>query len=108
MSRFVIVGRKRWEGTLDGKVIRSAKLYAQVQLDSSRNDAQQSAAGIAVEEIRLDDVELLKRLEHLPLPFECEIDTVRVSNGKTARDRVTDVRPVGIVKSPAALPVKAA
>lgn len=103
MSRFKLVGRKRWKGTVDGKAIDSAKLFVEVQLDDSRNTADAAAAGFCVEEIRLEDSEQLRRLEHLPLPCMIEIETVRVSNGKSSRERVIDVRPVELAK-----PVKAA
>lgn len=101
-QRYVMVARKRWQGELDGKRINSAKIWVQVEMDSSRNGESQSAAGVASEEIRLEDVELLRAIEHLPLPLEVELDTVRVSNGKTSRERVVGLRPVA--RAPAADP----
>ena len=105
MARFKVVGIKRFAGTLDGKTIDSGKLFVEVKLDDSRNSAQQFAKGFATEELRLPTGELVKRIEHLPLPFYADVDTERVSNGRESKEVVLDVRPVEVVK---AAPVKAA
>lgn len=98
-SRFLVVGRKRWAGTMqDGKAVDSAKLFVQVNLDDSRNDDKANAAGYCTEEIRLDGGHMLKPVEHLPLPFMVELELVRVSNGKTSRERVIGLKPVEAAK----------
>lgn len=94
MTRVLVTALKRWSGTLDGKAIDSAKAFIQVKLDSSRNDSNAFASGICTEEVKLPSGEFVKRLEHIPLPFEAEMQTERVSNGKVARDMVTDIRPI--------------
>lgn len=106
MARFKVVGFKRFQGSMDGKPIDSGKLYIEIKLDDSRNSAQQFARGVFTEELRLPSSELVKRIEHLPLPFLAEIDTERVGNGRESREVVLDVRPVDVVK-PVAQQVKA-
>jgi hypothetical protein len=92
-----VIGLKRWKGTVDGKAIDSGKLFVEVRLDDSRNTADALAKGYASEELKVAP-EVVHRLEHLPLPFEAEVSTERVSNGRQSREHVTDVRPVELVK----------
>jgi hypothetical protein len=96
-----VIGVKRFEGTVDGKSIKSGKLYVEVKLDDSRNSATQFAKGMASEELRVDQ-EVIKRIEHLSTPFMAEVDTERVSNGREAKEVVIDVRPIDLVKKVAA------
>lgn len=98
MSTFKVVGLKRFEGSMDGKNIDSGKLFVELALDDTRNGKDMFSKGITVEEIRLQDSEIIKRLEHIPLPFEAHIITKRVSNGTKSREVVLDVRPVEAVK----------
>lgn len=102
MARFKIVGIKRFTGRVDGNNIDSGKLFVECKLDDSRNGTDQLAKGVFTEELRLPSAELVKRIEHLPLPFLADIDTERVGNGKQSREVVLDVRPVQVA------PVKAA
>lgn len=95
MARFKVVGFKRFMGTVDGKAIDSARLFVEVKLDNSRNSKDQRADGFCTEEIKLSS-DLLKKLEHLPLPFHVELETERVSNGKLSRELVIDARPVAV------------
>jgi hypothetical protein len=37
-------------------------------------------------------------MQHLPLPFMCDLEVDRVSNGKETKEVVTDCRPVEVVK----------
>ncbi len=101
-----VIGLKRFEGVVDGKSIVSGKLFCEVKLDDSRNGEKQSAKGFAAEELRVS-ADIVKRLEHLPLPFMADAETERVSNGKEAREVVIDVRPLDVVR-PAAQPKAAA
>ena len=93
---FKVVGVKRWKGKVDGNAIDSAKLFVEVHLDSSRNgddaETSQFAAGLCTEEIKLTGRAMLLPIEGEKLPFYVELDTQRVSNGKTSRDVVTGVR----------------
>lgn len=94
MARFLIVGVKRFYGRVDGNNIDSGKLYVECKLDDSRNSSDQFSKGVFTEELRLPSSELVKRIEHLPLPFYADIDTERVGNGKLSKEIVLDVRPV--------------
>jgi hypothetical protein len=94
MSRFKVVGLKRFTGRVDGNDIDSGKLFVECKLDDSRNGKDQHAAGIFTEELRLPSAELVRRIEHLTLPYFADIQTERVGNGKMSREVVLDIRPI--------------
>jgi hypothetical protein len=98
--RVTVIGLKRFVGVVDGKSISSGKIFCQVKLDESRNTDTQASRGFAAEELRVDP-EIIKRIEHNPLPFVADLDTERVSNGKESREVVLDVRPVKLAPVPA-------
>lgn len=98
MARFKVVGVKRFEGVVDGKALKSGKLYVEVRLDDSRNSADQHSKGYFTEELKKVDPELIKRIEHIPLPAIFELDTERVGNGRESHEVVLDIRPVDLVK----------
>lgn len=98
MARFKVVGMKRFEGNVDGKDLRSGKLYIEIRLDDSRNTEKQHSKGFFTEELAKVDPELIKRVEHIPLPAYFDIDTERVGNGRESRELVLDIRPLEVVK----------
>lgn len=108
MSRFKVVGLKRFTGRVDGNDIDSGKLFVECNLDDSRNGKDQHAAGMFTEELRLPNSELVRRVEHIPLPFFADILTQRVGNGKVSREVVLDIRPIQSAPQQPAQPLKAA
>lgn len=102
MFRCKVVGLKRFQGVMDGKSIDSGKIFIEVRLDDSRNGEKQFSKGLAFEEIRLPSSELVRRIEHTPLPAYFDVETERVSNGRESRELVIDLRPVDVVKPAAA------
>lgn len=96
-----VTGFKYFTGEVDGKKINSAKLYTECKLDVSRNDSEkQWAGGVFTEEWPVP-VEAVKRVMHLPLPFVAELEVERVGNGKEAREKVTDIKPMEVVRAAA-------
>jgi hypothetical protein len=89
-----VTGAKFFEGNIDGKSINSGKLYTECKLDDSRGNAK----GFFTEEWKVTS-ELVKRILHLPFPFECELVTERVGNGRESREVVIDLRPVDMKPS---------
>lgn len=90
-----VVGLKAFKGTVQGEAIDSGKLFARVKFDQRYNEKGKNfAAGTFVEEWKLPSSEHVFRMQHLPLPFMCDLDVERVSNGKETREVVTDCRPV--------------
>lgn len=94
MAILKVVGMKRFQGVLDdGKSIDSGKLFVEVKFDSSRNGEREFSAGSFVEELRLDGSSMVREIENLPLPALFDVQTERVGNGKTVRERVLSIRP---------------
>lgn len=104
MARYKVVGFKRFEGNVDGKDLKSGKVYIEVRLDDSRNAEKQFAKGFFTEELAKVDVEIIKRVEHIQLPALFDIETERVGNGRESRELVLDIRPVDQVRAAAPLP----
>jgi hypothetical protein len=93
--KVTLTGMKFFEGTIDGKTINSGKLYTLCKLDDSRGNAKGSFS----EEWKVTS-ELVKRLIHLPLPFDAVLETERMGNGRESREVVVDLRPVELTKAP--------
>lgn len=95
--KVTVTGLKYFTGEVNGSKINSGKLYTECRLDDRNNEGdRQFAKGIFTEEWRVP-VEAVKRLVHLPVPFEAELDVERVGNGKEAREVIVDVRPLNVV-----------
>lgn len=92
--KVTLTGMKFFEGTIDGKTINSGKLYTLCKLDDSRGNAKGSFS----EEWKVTS-ELVKRLIHLPLPFDAVLETERMGNGRESREVVVDLRPVELTKA---------
>jgi hypothetical protein len=92
--KVTLIGAKFFEGTIDGKVINSGKLYTNCNLDDSRGNAK----GCFSEEWKVTS-DLVKRVLHLPMPFEAILETQRVGNGRESREVVVDLRPVELTKA---------
>lgn len=94
MAILRVVGVKRFQGVMDdGKAIDSGKLFVECKFDTSRNGEREFASGCFVEELRLDSSAMVREIENLPLPALFEVQTERVGNGKTVRERVLSIRP---------------
>lgn len=94
MAILRVVGVKRFQGVMDdGKQIDSGKLFVECKFDTSRNGEREFASGCFVEELRLDSSAMVREIENLPLPALFEVQTERVGNGKTVRERVLSIRP---------------
>jgi hypothetical protein len=100
-----VIGMKAFKGTIDGKAINSGCFYASVRLDErhNRDDSEglNHKTGHAIEEWKVGDAELVKRVAHLKPsiknPVIMRMDVERVSNGKETTEVVMDVRPVDAV-----------
>lgn len=97
-----IIGLKAFKGSIDGKAINSGALYASVRLDERHNRDDDKGfnfkTGHAIEEWKVGDVELIKRVAHLKPsaknPVVMRLEVERVSNGKETTEVVIDVNPM--------------
>lgn len=103
-----VVGLKAFKGAVNGEAIDSGKLFARVKFDQRYNEKGKAfSSGQFVEEWRLPSAEHVFRMQHIPLPFMCDLDVDRVSNGKETKEVVVDCRPIETVK-PLAQPLQKA
>ena len=101
-----VVGLERSEGVSKktNRPYTVGQVHAVVSLEQ-RSDASSMSKGAMGTTYRVDP-EVIKRVEHLPLPFEAEIlveDVMRYGERET---KVMDLRPVGV--APAMAPVQKA
>lgn len=90
-----VVGMKAYKGFVNGEGINSGAIFGEVKLDTRYNkDGENFKAGIAVEEWKMPDADTIFRMKHIPLPFMCELEIERVSNGKESKEVVLGARPV--------------
>lgn len=100
--KVVIIGLERLEGIgkESKKPFAIGKVYAAVKLDS-RETANGLTKGAMGTEYRVE-VEAVKKIEHLPMPFEAELvleDVMRYGKRET---NVLEVRPVSRAAAPGA------
>lgn len=96
--RVTVTGVKRSKGQLEsGQPYDSTKVYVATDLDDSKNNG----AGSATVEYTWGTSENFEKVVHLfkaGKPVEFDADLEIVTNGKTQRTQVVDLRPVAIVK----------
>lgn len=97
-ARVIISGVKRSKGVLEtGQAYDSTKVYVQTSLDDSKGNG----AGSATVEYAWGQSDNYEKIAHLfkggkPVEFDAELEIV--TNGKTQRTQVVDLRPVAAVK----------
>jgi hypothetical protein len=90
-SQLQIIGMKASKGTLEsGQAYDSTKVYALVDLDASKGTAK----GAATAEYNLGVSSEFDKYKHLPFPFVADCDLEIVTNGKTQKTVMHEVRPV--------------
>lgn len=90
-----VVGMKAFKGFVNNEGINSGALFAEVKMDSRYNKPGENfKAGYAMEEWKMPDADAVFRMQHIPLPFLCELDIERVSNGRESKEVVLGARPV--------------
>ncbi|MCS4511876.1 hypothetical protein [Xylophilus ampelinus] len=94
-STLTIIGMKASKGTLEnGNAYDSTKVYTLVDLDASKGTAK----GAASAEYTLGVASEFDKFKHLPFPFKAEVDLEIVTNGKTQKTVMHEVRPTDRVK----------
>lgn len=98
-AKVIVSGVKRSKGVLEsGQPYDSTKVYVQTSLDDSKGNG----AGSATVEYAWGTSENYDKIAHLfkggrSVEFDAELEIV--TNGKTQRTQVVDLRPVAAVKA---------
>ncbi|WP_314971918.1 hypothetical protein [Comamonas testosteroni] len=90
-----VVGMKAFKGFVNKDGINSGTLFAEVKMDSRHNkQGENFKTGIAMEEWKMPDADSVFRMQRIPVPFLCELEIERVSNGRESKEVVISARPV--------------
>lgn len=94
-----VVGMKASKGQLEnGTAYDSTKVYALADLDASRGNAR----GMAVAEYSYGDSQNFEAFRHAEFPAVCVATVEMVTNGRTQKTVIIDLKPSKVVKGTAA------
>jgi hypothetical protein len=80
-----------------GKDYAIGRIHAAVMLDASRNGEKNMVKGTMGTTYDGIDVAIIKRLEHLPLPFDAEVTVEDVMRFGKRESKIMEVKPLGVV-----------
>lgn len=89
-SQIVVIGIKRSKGEMEGRPYDSTKVYTQTTLDVSKGDA----VGYAGSEYNWGTSDNFNKFSTAKFPLQCEATFEQVSNGKTVKMVLLDLKPV--------------
>ncbi len=90
-----VTGVKGFNKAIDGEQIDSGKVFIEEALDDRHNDSEQFSEGYATVAYPLDNTAAARQLLGMGLargPLTLEVEFRRVTNGKTSRTVVSQVR----------------
>lgn len=90
IERVKVMGVKFFKGDIDGKGIDSGKVFIEEALDFTTGRAK----GYASQEYSLGKAELAQAIMVHDFPVICEVEFLRVTNGDTSKNIVTNLRPI--------------
>lgn len=90
IERVKVMGVKFFKGDIDGKGIDSGKIFVEEALDFTTGRAK----GYASQEYSLGKAELAQAIMHHEYPLIAEVEFLRVTNGDTSKNIVTNLRPI--------------
>lgn len=96
MAKFLVLGAKKFKGTVEGVAYDSTTVFLRMRQDDSKGDA----AGFAGQDVKFGDSTNFDKIKHLPFPFEAEIELETVTTGKgQMRTIITDFKPLQAAKA---------
>lgn len=99
-ERVKVTGVTAFVGSVDGDDIDSGKIFIEEALDDSRNTRDQWKRGYASMGYSLGSAAAVRQLEDVQtFPIVMEAEFRRVTNGKTSRTIIAQVRPVSPAKA---------
>ena len=97
-TRVTVTGIKASKGVLEnGNAFDSTKVYVDTDLDDSKGMGK----GTATVEYAYGTSERFHELKHNAFPLECEIELEIVTNGKTQKTVINNLKPVAMAKKAA-------
>lgn len=96
VSRITVTGIKASKGKLEsGMEYDSTKIYVQTDLDDSKGMGK----GAASVEYNFGTSEEFHKLKHLPFPVDFDAELEIVTNGKTQKTSIVNLKPVELSKT---------
>jgi len=97
-TEIYVVGMKASKGTLEnGAAYDSTRVYALADLDTSRGNAR----GMAAAEYVWGDSQNFEAFRHAEFPVMCTATVEFVTNGRTQKTVILDLKPSKVVKGTA-------
>ena len=88
-SQVIVTGAKRSKGEMEGKPYDSTKVYVQTGMDTSKGDA----VGFAGSEYQWGLSDNFLKIASLKYPFSATATFEMVTNGKTQKTILIDLKP---------------
>jgi ABC-type uncharacterized transport system ATPase component len=89
-----VLGAKCFNDTIDGQKFDSTTIFVEMALDESRGTAK----GFASQNMGWGSSEEFQKIKHLPFPFEAELTVELVTSGKTQKQRIVALKPIGAAR----------
>jgi len=83
----VVRGATKFDGEIDGKVIKSGQIYMDVSLDKDGR-----GYGFRTREVKVADLDLIDSISKGPFPFLAEIDFEEIAGRKTSELVVVGIK----------------
>lgn len=91
-----ILGMKKFKGNVDGQDYDSTTVFVRMRQDDSKGTAK----GFVGQDLRFGDSTNFDKLSSLTFPFEADVETDTVSNGKGGmKTIIVDLRPIQAAKA---------
>lgn len=91
-----ILGMKKFKGNVDGQDYDSTTVFVRMRQDDSKGTAK----GFVGQDLRFGDSSNFDKLSSLTFPFEAEVETDTVSNGKGGmKTIIVDLKPLQSAKA---------
>lgn len=96
MAKMHILGMKKFKGNVDGENYDSTTIFVRMRQDDSKGTAK----GFVGQDLRFGDSTNFDKLSSLSFPFEAEVETDTVSNGKGGmKTIIVDLKPLQAPKA---------
>lgn len=96
MAKMLVLGMKKFKGNVDGENYDSTTMFVRMRQDESKGTAK----GYVGQDLRFGDSTNFDRLSSQTFPFEAEIETETVSNGKGGmKTIIVDLKPIQPAKA---------
>ena len=91
-SQVKVLGMRKFNDQIEGKVYNFTKMFIETDLD----DSSGNALGFAASEYPIGDDSEFDKYKHLPFPFMAEATIEIVTNGKIQKQRMSNVKPLKV------------